>query len=389
MKLWKLALVGTMLAYSCSTKTPDLSTNKKISGYESTEKVTDRDLTSSLVMTKKDSLNEKFLQENYSAFYAKDFSILYGDRLYTNEELLSQSFKPKNFSLPSSTRVMQYFLRNGRQKTFEAAEQLDAKHHQTKLVKNYSLTTLFEDANIHIEGKVLDWLEVMNDRSGGLNREKKYFLGEDEQIMIVDAFTGELDDFELKPAKKAGYKIDVEAEFKGVIVNELSHEIQYKYFPDIFKGDGWQKITAPFALYKSEVPGLRFKNNAQAGEFLSDVADWVESGDAGVCARFFNPLFYISPNSAFNRGPEGRYEYSYKVQRYAMEQVLKNKGYKNPKATVEELVTFASNSDYVNHDEVFILARKHFKEEDFKEIAKIYRRIGVDLLKTMRPYFKD
>ncbi len=120
---------------------------------------------------------------------------------------------------------------------------------------------------------------------------------------------------------------------------------------------------------------------------MSDVADWNTGGKYGVLDRFFNPLFYMSENSTFRSGKNGRYWYSYQVQKYAMEQILKNKGYKNYKKIVHDLIEQASNSNYKNHDEIFKTARKYFVEEDFVYIASIYKEIWVKLLKEMKPYF--
>jgi ribonucleotide reductase alpha subunit len=86
-------------------------------------------------------------------------------------------------------------------------------------------------------------------------------------------------------------------------------------------------------------------------------------------------------------GEESRYWYSYQVQKYAMESILKKKGYKNYKTIMQNLIKEADNSNYKNHNDLFMLVRQYFNEEDFKEIAKVYRKIGVQLLKEMQPYF--
>ncbi|MGV8161951.1 MAG: hypothetical protein ACP5N2_01290 [Candidatus Nanoarchaeia archaeon] len=379
MKTLDLVLLG-LLAYSCSTKTPELQIDQR---KDSTELKLATD-----VMSKEDSINEQILQKGFYDLYVEPYNGFFGNRLYTNKELLTKSFKPSQVFL-TSTRVWHYFLRNGKEETLEAAEKLGAKHKVTVMTEDYSLTRLFEKVGIRLEGDSLDWLEIPLGRSGGIDREKKYFLGEDEWLLTVESLSDEPDNYILEPARKAGYIIDREAEFRGIVVNELSHEIQAKYFKDLFIGEKWDTLSEPFASFKTEVPGLRFYNNAQAGEFLSDVATWVECKDVGVCDRFFNPLFNMSPEAWFNQGVEDRYAFSYEVQKYAMAKVLKSKGYKNPKATINKLVDFAANSDNSNHDELFIMTRKYFQEEDFKEIAEIYERIGVELLKTMQPYFKD
>ncbi|MGV8169260.1 MAG: hypothetical protein ACP5N3_04355 [Candidatus Nanoarchaeia archaeon] len=378
MKAREAVLLG-LLAYSCSTKTPEIEVDRSCDS--SSVKIT------SEVMSKEDSIKEQFLQNGFYEVYVVGWDSILGTRLYTNKELFSDLFQNSDL-FPVSLKVRHYFLRNGKEATLEAAEKLGAKHRTALMTKNYSLTNLFNKAGINIEGEVLDLLEIPKGRSGCMEREKKYFLGEDERLMSVEAFTDEPDNFILEPARAAGYTIDRNAEFRGVVANELSHEIQGKYFNELFSVERWEEISEPFASFKSEVPGLKFYNNAQAGEFLSDVATWKECQDTGVLDRFFNPLFYMSPNAFFNMGPEGRYAYTFKVQRYAMEQVLKNKGYKNPKSIVNNIIEFAAKTDCTNHDSLFILTRKYFQEDDFKEIAKIYERIGVDLLRTMKPYFK-
>ena len=137
--------------------------------------------------------------------------------------------------------------------------------------------------------------------------------------------------------------------------------------------------------FTSEIPDLRFHNNAQAEEFISDVASW---NSGGIYFRFFNPLFYMhADQDALTRGTEGRYWYSYQVQRYAMEKVLQQRGVEDPSTTVRALIEKANTSNWKTRDELFVLARRHFREEDFVEVAKIYRRIGVALLKKMAPYY--
>jgi hypothetical protein len=67
----------------------------------------------------------------------------------------------------------------------------------------------------------------------------------------------------------------------------MSHEIQFKYFSNLFNIKNIDSLSEPFKSFVCEVPNLRFHNNNQAGEFLSDVADWL-SGN--MYYRFFIPL---------------------------------------------------------------------------------------------------
>ncbi len=340
---------------------------------------------------------EELMQKSFYEDYAKEFSGSYGDRLYANPILIDQSFSPtvpdKNyFKLTPKIRALHYFLRNGRVQTFTTAEKLGCQYHQTILDNSHPLENIFEDAGIDIEGERIDWLEVPDGRSGEMYREGSRYGGETESVMVVEAYTDKLDDWAMLPAQKAGYEVDARSEFQGAVANEMSHEIQHKYFPSLFLGDDYERLDEPFKSFTTEVQDLRFKHNAQAAEFLSDVSNWVVSGKNGVYFRFFNPLFYMDPNSDYYQKakikPENdNYWYSYQVQKYAMEQVLNQKGYQNPSVIVEGLIQEAKKSDYKNHDDLFVSARKYFTEDDFEKVAEIYRRIGVELLKMMKPYF--
>ncbi|MBI2410598.1 MAG: hypothetical protein HYV32_01710 [Candidatus Kerfeldbacteria bacterium] len=340
---------------------------------------------------------EELRQKSFYEDYAQKFSGLYGDRLYTNSELLNPSFSPtvpnkEYFTLTPKVRIHHYFLRNGRDKTFLAAEQLGCKHHQTTLDHSHPLEHIFQDAGIQLEGEKIDWLEVPDGRSGGMYREGHRYGGKTEIVMGIEAYTGELDDWFMSPAQKAGYTVDTQSAFDGTVANEITHEIQYKYFPSLFLENDHQRLDEPFKSFTTEVPGLTFKNNAQAAEFLSDVSEWVIGGKNGVYFRFFNPLYAMDPNSEYYQkvkitAENDRYWYSYQVQKHAMEHVLKQKGYHNPTGIIEDLIKEAENSDDENHDDVFVSARRYFTEDDFEKIAQIYRRIGVELLKKMKPHF--
>lgn len=345
----------------------------------------EKDLSRTVFLSPEEIQLETKRQESFYEEYAK-YTKFYGDSLYSNHDLLSPDFKPGNSRLTEETRLLQYFLRNGRQKTFEAAEKLGSKYHQTILSTADSITQIFGDAGINIEGETIEWVEVPEGRSGGMGRDGKMFGGNDEQIMTVEGYTEKLDDWILLPAQKAGYTIDTRDAFAGTVANEMSHEIQFKYFPSLFAGDNWDKLDKHLKNFETVIPNLRFQSNSQIGEFLSDVADWSTGNQHGAYYRFFNPLNYMSEHTTFGGGKEDRYWYSYQVQKYAMEQVLKNKGYKDAKIIVKHLIEKAE--DTKNRDELFISARKYFQEEDLKEIAKIFRTIGVKLLNEMKPYFQ-
>lgn len=363
---------------------------------------------------------EELIQKSYYEDYAKENLILYGDRLYTNSELLDTKFIPDQkifyeyylkeypdsasyfftpprivFRLTPWLRLLQYFLRNGRERTFESAEKLGCKHHETLFDDSHPLTSLYAEAGISIKGEKIDWLEVPDSIiSGGMYRDGDKYGGETETVMQVEAFDGKLDDWVQIPAQKAGYKVDIKQEFEGEIANEMTHEILHKYFRKLFD-EGYsyyERLDEPFKSFKTEVPGLQFKNNAQASEFLSDVSDWIVGGKNGVYFRFFNPLYNMDPKGRYyqiskTQPEKNNYWYSYQVQKYAMEQVLIQKGYKNPKTIIDKLIQEAEESYYKNHDELFVSARKYFKEDDFEKIAQIYRKIGIELLKKMKPYF--
>jgi hypothetical protein len=327
---------------------------------------------------------EQLMQRSFYEDYAKDYAILYGSKLYANSELFDQNFKFVPDARACEVRLLQFFLRNGREKTFESADRLGCRYHRTLLTEEHVMTRLFADAGIDIQGEEIEWVEVPGGRSGSVSREGTRYGGNDEIVMSVEGFTPVLDDWVQEPSRKAGYDVDPLAEFEGTVVNEMSHEIQHKFFHELFSKGDWKRLDEPFSSFVSEIPELKFRNNAQAAEFLSDVADW-SSGGKYFC--FFNSLGYMSEAKSFGHSKDDRYWYSYRVQQYAMEQVLRNKGVSDPKSVVRRLLEEADNSNYKNHGELFVSARKYFKEEEFSEIAKIYRRIGVELLKKMKPYF--
>ncbi|MEN9338497.1 MAG: hypothetical protein RI945_222 [Candidatus Parcubacteria bacterium] len=368
---------------------PDSSNQNNKELVTDTSKVpSKKNISDTLLLTPEEIELESKRQKSFYEEYAKDYHSLYGDSLYQNQELLSPDFSPKNFRLTEKARLLQYFLRNGREKTFEATEKLGSKYHQTKLSTNDSLVQIFRDAGIDIEGEIIEWVEVPGGRSGGMSRDGKMYGGNNENIMTVEGYIEELDGWIMIPAQKAGYVVDTKDEFNKTVANEMSHEIQYKYFSSLFGKDDFERLDEPFKSFKTTIPNLKFRSNFQAAEFLSDVADWSTGNQHGAYFRFFNPLYYMSDRDNFSLGKDGQYWYSYQVQKYAMEQVLKNKGYKNAKKIVQNLIEEAEDSDYKNHDELFVSARKYFQEEDFKEISKIYRSIGVQLLAKMKPYFE-
>jgi hypothetical protein len=362
---------------------------------------------------------EKLKQKSFYEDFAKRGLIYYGDRLYTNQELLNPKFIPDQapfhreyserfpnttYSIPSrvvfnlnpEVRVLQYFLRNNREETLKNAKELGCQYHQTELDSSHPLENIFRDAGIDIEGEKVEWLEVFNGGSGSMHREGERYGGEDEIIMVVEKYTEELDEYCMLPAQNAGYEVDTVSEFESTVANEITHEIQHKYFPSLFlekkPKKNNERLDQPFKSFTTEVPDLRFVHNLQAAEFLSDVSDWVVGGKNGNYSRFFNSLYYMDPNSEYYQKTkiipkEDNYWYSYQVQKYAMEIVLKEKGYEDPKAIVDEIIKVASSRTYKNVDDLFIFAIKYFIEDDFEKIAKIYRRIGVELLSKMKPYF--
>lgn len=192
-------------------------------------------------------------QESFYEEYAKDYLTIYGAKLYSNEKLLSPDFIPDQepyykyhirtgwdpeyfssprvvFRLKPKIRLLQYFLRNWKDKTFKVANKLWCKYHKTILNSNDPIVNIFKDAGINIDGEALEWVEVPEWRSGWTYREKELYWGETEIIMTVKWYSDELDDYIDIPAKKAWYKVSNIDNFKSTIANELSHEIQNSYF---------------------------------------------------------------------------------------------------------------------------------------------------------------
>lgn len=333
---------------------------------------------------------EALKQKSFYEDYVKNFSWLYGDRLYTNKELLSPDYSPiifwrgRLFRISPNVRLLQFFLRNNKKYTLDNAENLWCIHHETLMDKKHILTKLFSEAGIDIEWEKIDWVEVPNWLNGSIIRDGERYGGKDEILMSVEKYTPLLNELEQRSAQKAWYNIDPKLDFEWTIANEISHEIQNKYFNKLFNLKNLENLDEPFNSFICEIPDLIFHSNIQAGEFLSDVADWL---NWGMYYRFFEPLFNILEIDMSINGNKNRYRYSYQVQKYAMKQVLTEKWFINPQYIINLLISKANKYNIINYEEVYFLARKFFQEEDLKKIAQIYRRIWIELLIKMKPYF--
>ena len=187
----------------------------------------------------------KVLQErSFCEEYGNEFAILFKNRLFENDELLSPDCE-----LKPDVRLLHYFLRNGRVKTLENAEKLGCKHHETLMTEKHPLALLFADAGIDIEGKRIDWIEVPEGKSGGMSRNGSKYGGEDELIMKVEGYTSALDDWCELPAQKAGYTVDDRQEWNGTVSNEMSHEILHSYFEELFRGKPHERLDEPFKKF--------------------------------------------------------------------------------------------------------------------------------------------
>jgi hypothetical protein len=330
------------------------------------------------------SLQEQKLQTMFYDQYVKEYSSLYWRKLHTNQELLCDDFI-KQESLDTYYRVFQYFLRNWKQKLFVDAWKLWAEYKQKTLDWTEVITQVFADWWIYIKWEMVERIELQRTawtRSGSIKRIWKEYWWDDEIVMMVEnpwqGIDSTLDADILLPVQNAWWNPDIQAEYQWIIANEITHDILHKIFPELFLWNNSEKLSPSIASFQCEVPWLRFQNNAQANEFLSDVMDWNTGWKYGKHSRFFNPLLYM--NWKWWIITE-RYNYSEKVQRYAMKDVLKKKWYKNSKKIVDNLIMIADTISYLTPRELlFKEARKYYQEDDFDEIAKIYRRIGVQLL---------
>lgn len=352
-----------------------------------------------------EQMTEALLQKNFQMRYGKVPS-KYGDRLYTNKELLDSAFLPKtprhpdfnlDFRLMPKIRIHHFFLRNGKEQTFAHIEKLGGKTREIAFQEADTMTRIFSSANIPIQGKTVRMVELTGDDrwdglsiTGGMSRQAALFGGQDDQLMYIESRVNfeKYSSGSMDKARAAGYEVDIEAEYAGIVANETLHALTWQLFPSVFGRDGYDTLTEPLRSFRSrELPELSFKNNAQADEFLSDVMNWAVGGARGNCFRFFNSLGYMDPKAFFSRGDEGRYWFSYQVQKGAMEHVLARKpGMNNESAkkVVQELLD--ASGAIPSHDREYALARQHFTEDDFVAIAKIYERVGVELLIALRPF---
>ena len=345
-------------------------------------------------------LREDILQKNFKKFL-KFHVLADGEKLYTNKELLSKNpIKIGKYSnLKPSARLFQFFLRNGRKKTFENAEKLGSKYHETIITESSVLGSIFNEAGIDIIGEKISWIETPEGETGSVNRFKKYFGGKDEEFLSVETYN---ENKKVTPfgteanAMRVGYPYSRKKEWNGTVNNEMLHELINKKYSQLFSSKNWKNkdsLPSGFPNLTSEIPNLYFKNISQVEEFLSDVMHWNTEG--AYYYRFFNTLYYIrSKTRGTRKDGKGQYFYSYQVQRYAMEKTLKDKGLKNYKDIVKNILKESEKSYPVKDPRFykrpeFDLAKKYFDEKDFKNIAKIYRRIGIQVLRKIKSYFDD
>lgn len=329
-------------------------------------------------------LKSSILRERQEAVFCRDYwshHSVYGSKLFTEDELLVNS--PW---LTPEARIIQSFLLNWKDRTFEISNRLGWYPKIVILWPGITLYDLYKSAWIDTQWIRLTWIEIPNGRSGWINRIGKDYGWKDELLMTVASLKSEPDTWIDIPAKKAWYKFDMAKEHQWTVMNELSHALNNKIFWHLFPDDP-TLLTPPFNSFKCEIPGLKFRNNFQAEEFLSDVVDWIESKE-NSSFRFFNPLWYMHKDAPFWWWEEWQYWFSYQVQKYAMVLILKRKWIPNPEKVVEQIITKANWSDFRNHDEVFSYVRKYFQEKDFLEITEVYKRIWIQLLQSMKPYHK-
>lgn len=322
--------------------------------------------------------HEEFWQYLVNQFWKK---------LYSNRELLSpDSIKEK---LSPYKRLVQYFIRNGLDWVFKHVDLLWSKHRRFNVDLSdpvtWDLAQLYYQAWIPIVGKSLDIIEVPSWLAGGFARDPKKYGWKEELLVTIPAYNPNPDELIWIPSIKAWYKFQPFNDWKWTVTNELTHVVLDRFFPILFFREDHSKLTEPFKSFTSEIPWLRFQNNAQAAEFLSDVPDWLSWSPE---QRFFTPLSYVD-NKSLWEWKSDRYWYSYQVQKYAMIKVLQKKWTKNPEGVVNTLIARAQDFSEHRHDQLFVYAREFFQETDFIEIAKIYRRIWLNLLKKMRPYYQD
>lgn len=330
---------------------------------------------------------DELQEETFDQYFFFDGA---GERLYTNEELLSWKGWWK---LSPEARSHQYFLRNGKEATFAAAEKLGVKHHQEHLGADHPLTKLYKKADIDIEGRTLDILIVPNGHDGGRYRKRENLSGKDELIMSMPTYNGWnfLGD---KQAKQAGYSISPKKAWNATLLNELSHELNDTSFGMLFKGD-LEDNEQVFADFVCEIPNLRIGRKSHAFEFLSDVAHMKEqNGLSLVIHRIANmnperDYFRLLKEYEDKEYEDFQYWYSIQVLKYAMTEVLCEKGYNNAEEIMEEIIGSWDTSIYPNEQsKPYKVVRKYFTKEDFLKVAKIQERIGVELLKAMKPYYQ-
>jgi hypothetical protein len=329
----------------------------------------------------------------------------YGDRLYTNAELLDPQFAPQvkspEYSITHPIQkkylIYQYFLRNGFEQTMVDLPQLGAKRLEVTFNDAHKITSVFARAGIDIRGVTVQLVEIdaatsdeASGITGGQNREAHLFGGKDEQIMFVESFraftTPSITHVGVERAKTVGFKTDDAAEYAGMIANETLHALNARLFADLFANVKYDGLTEPLASFKSDiVPGLAFKNDAQADEFLSDVMNWVVGAPYGTSYRFFSQLGNLNSGGIFSNGEDGQYFFSYQVLKRAMIEVLSKKpgmDMQNAERIVGEIITLGEQGFDRKED---VMAAQFFTEADFVQIASIFEQVGVEVLKVLKP----
>jgi hypothetical protein len=82
--------------------------------------------------------------------------------------------------------------------------------------------------------------------------------------------------------------------------------------------------------------------------------------------RFFIPLNCMFENEIDRNWKYDRYWYSYQVQKYAMEKVLKEKWFIMESQHIVNLFIAKANKYYsINNEELYFLAHNFFQDEDW------------------------
>jgi len=313
----------------------------------------------------------------------------YDEVLLDNATLLGSDHGLRDYE-----RFRQYYFRNGKTATLAASSLLGMEHKSVTLNPGHPLFDLFLKGGVDLSGKTLDYLVTPQGSSlsnRGFVRESPVEGGPSELVALVEEFPTDGKDITFmdgiaSPAQKHGFLYNQEKEWNALLLNELSHDIQNRYFPELFSSYELPEDIATRTFGKHK---LQFTSSQQLGEFLSDTPSWKE----GSLYRMFGMIDYDEESFFYN----DHYEFSRQTQLRTMKRILEDRGEENPEKIISNIISLAKtrdgfrpeNSDLPPRDAVFSEAANYFNSSHFPVIAKEFEDTAIEVINAIRPYYKD